>query len=106
MTHQGLKGSFVKSVPFCLLCCPVYLWVILTKLFLQSGGELENGEKIANKLMKLVRIAIKIPTTDDKGANFKRITGDIVSAKLLVSEFGSFLITVKCLTPDGLNNLS
>ena len=46
------------------------------KHFVQSGGQLENGEKMANKLMKLIRIAIKMPTADDKPANFKRITGN------------------------------
>ncbi|KAK2142380.1 hypothetical protein LSH36_963g00021 [Paralvinella palmiformis] len=39
-----------------------------------SGGQLENGEKIANKLMHLIRIAIKMPTSDERASSFKKIT--------------------------------
>ena len=41
----------------------------------QSGGDLENEEKLADKLMTMVRTAVKVQTAGDKPANFKRLTG-------------------------------
>jgi len=54
---------------------------------LQSGGQLENGEKIANKLMHLIRIAIKMPTSDERASSFKKITGNLFIGYLCFNNY-------------------
>lgn len=41
---------------------------------LSSGGELENDEKMADKLMKLTQTALHVPLGGQSGSTFRRLS--------------------------------
>ena len=44
---------------------------------LQSGGELQNEEKLADRLMRLVQNVVKISVAGEKPSNLKRVSGQV-----------------------------
>ena len=47
----------------------------LSLLLLQSGGDLENDEVMADQLMRLTRLSLKVLQSSNSSANFRRLSG-------------------------------
>lgn len=68
---------------------------------MQSGGDLENEERMANIIVKMLQYATKVPLSADDSQNCKRISGiDVIlpkSSKLIWPLFNPYTKNVHVL---------
>ena len=60
---------------YCSLSCAGVVVNMSLLLLLQSGGDLENDEAMADQLMRLTRLSLKVLQSSNSSANFRRLSG-------------------------------